>query len=169
MKVELDERKLMNSMDRTRRIGLLMLCVTAIGEGVGLVGIVLHLDFGDPLHRLLLFISILIYFTLGGVQPEYAHLVDAANRHDVYSMVVHGFRNPIVSASYIAAMLVLGVHLQHGAASLFQTLGVNHETYNAMIRVGSLGLVVVIVVANSSIPILVMTGVIPPIPPAGGP
>ena len=67
MKVELDERKLMNSMDRTRRIGLLMLYMMAIGEGVGLIGIALHLDFSDPLHRLLLFITILIYFTLGGV------------------------------------------------------------------------------------------------------
>jgi succinate dehydrogenase / fumarate reductase cytochrome b subunit len=102
----------------------------------------------------------LLHFTLGQVQPEHAHLVDAADRHDVYSMVVHGFQNRIVSASYIVAMLVLGIHLYHGVASLFQTLGINHESYSVMIRVGSLGLVAIIVIGNCSIPILVMAGVI---------
>jgi succinate dehydrogenase / fumarate reductase cytochrome b subunit len=114
----------------------------------------------------------LLHFTLGAVQPEHAHLIDAGNRHDVYSMIVHGFQNPIVSASYIVAMLVLGFHLQHGAASLFQTLGVNHETYNAMIRGGSLSLVAIIVIGNCSIPVLVLAGVISPVSqvsPLGGP
>ena len=108
----------------------------------------------------------LLHFTLGQVQPEHAHLIDAADRHDVYSMVVYGFQNRIVSASYIVAMLVLGFHLHHGVSSLFQTLGINHESYSVMIRVGSLGLVAIIVIGNCSIPVLVMAGVIAPV---GGP
>ncbi len=108
----------------------------------------------------------LLHFTLAVVQPEYAHLVDGAGRHDVYLMVVYGFQNRLVSASYIVAMLVLGVHLYHGAASLFQTLGIHHDSYRAMIRIGSFAFVAIIVIGNCSIPILVMAGVISPI---GGP
>ncbi len=42
---------------------------------------------------------------------------------DVYSMVITAFSNPIVSATYIFAMLVLGLHLSHGISSVFLTLG----------------------------------------------
>src|SRR5262245_57522785 len=49
-------------------------------------------------------------------------------RHDVYSMVINGFRNPVVSALYLLAMAVLGLHLWHGASSMLQTLGLNSRT-----------------------------------------
>ena len=66
MKVALDEGKLMNRIDRLRRIGILMMWIMAIAEIVGLVGLLLNIDVGDPLHRLLLFIAILIWGTLSG-------------------------------------------------------------------------------------------------------
>lgn len=107
----------------------------------------------------------LLHFTFGRVQPEYASLIDHRARHDVYAMMVYGFQNPWVSGSYVVAMLVLGLHLAHGASSLFQTLGFNHETYHALIRLLSFALVAAIVIGNCSIPILVLAGVISP---AGG-
>ena len=104
----------------------------------------------------------LLHFTFGAVQPEHAGLIDGQNRHDVYSMMVYGFQSLPVAASYVVAMLVLGVHLHHGAASLFQSLGINHESYNGLIRAASLALVAIIVIGNCSIPILVQVGVIVP-------
>jgi succinate dehydrogenase / fumarate reductase, cytochrome b subunit len=84
--------------------------------------------------------------------------VDA--RHDVYSMVVSGFRNWLVSVSYLVAMAFLGLHLWHGGSSFLQSLGLNGFGYARV--VGSVGpvLAVVVVAGNCSIPLSVMLGII---------
>ena len=112
---------------------------------------------------LLLFVFViyhLLHFTFGLVQPEYFDLRDAAGDRDVFEMVVYGFQNVWISGSYVAAMLVLGFHLDHGAKRLFQTLGLNHESYNSLIQVAASGLILMLVLGNASIPILVLAGVI---------
>ena len=37
-------------------------------------------------------------------------------------------------ALYVVSMLILGFHLWHGFGSAFQTLGLNHLKYNAVIK-----------------------------------
>ena len=72
----------------------------------------------------------LAHFTLLLVDPGYANYhTDLHGRevHDVYRMVIVGFRNPFVSLFYIVAMALLAFHLSHGVASLFQTLGVTDQ------------------------------------------
>lgn len=101
-----------------------------------------------------------LHFTLGAVDPEAFRFVDAQGRHDVYSMVVRSFQKPWLSASYIVAMVGIGFHLVHASRSLFQTVGVNHESYNGAIRLVSHGVVALFVLGNCSFPILVLTGVI---------
>lgn len=59
---------------------------------------------------------------------------DELGRHDAYTMVIEGFRQPAIAISYIAAMLVLAVHLGHGLSSLFQTFGINNKKYNFLFR-----------------------------------
>jgi len=56
-------------------------------------------------------------------------------RHDVYSMVVNGFRNPFASVAYLVAMAVLGLHLWHGASSMLQTLGLNSRPWGKTVSV----------------------------------
>ncbi len=102
----------------------------------------------------------LLHFTFGVVQPENFGSVDPAGRHDVYAMIVNGFRNPWVCGSYVIAMNVIGFHLFHGARSLFQTVGINHTSYNGAIRGATLALVALFVIGNCSLPILVYAGVI---------
>lgn len=73
----------------------------------------------------------LAHFTLGWVKAaqigggyyHYLDLRDAHGRHDVYAMVVDGFRDPGIAALYLASMVALWLHLWHGASSLFQSLG----------------------------------------------
>jgi len=102
----------------------------------------------------------LLHFTFGVVQPEDFGFRDSAGDQDVYAMVVLGFQNVWISASYVVAMLIVGFHLSHGASSVFQTLGINHESYNALIKLAARGLVLVLVLGNASIPILVLSGFI---------
>jgi len=65
----------------------------------------------------------LLQFTIRVTNPEYQHLVDSLGRPDVYSMVILGFRNPIISGFYVLAVGLLCYHLSHGISSMFQSMG----------------------------------------------
>jgi succinate dehydrogenase / fumarate reductase cytochrome b subunit len=104
----------------------------------------------------------LAHFTLGVVQPEAHHLTeklaDGSVRYDVYSMVVLGFRNPVVAGTYIVAMVLLAMHLHHGASSLFQTLGLNDTRWNPLVSKVGPAVAVVVGVGNASMPLAVLAG-----------
>lgn len=100
----------------------------------------------------------LAHFTFGAVQPGAHALLDARGRHDVYGMVVAGFRNPWILASYILAILLLGAHLAHAAQSALQTLGVRYEHGNRIVPIAALGLVAAITFGNLAVPVLVYLG-----------
>ena len=73
----------------------------------------------------------ILHFTVGLVQPETFHLHDAKHRIDAYTMFVRGFQQPWVYGIYFAGMLLLALHLGHGAASWVQSLGWRHPKYPA--------------------------------------
>jgi succinate dehydrogenase / fumarate reductase cytochrome b subunit len=100
----------------------------------------------------------LLHFTYGVIEPPGSAFAEARSRLDVHAMIVLSFRNPWISASYVVALGLLGLHLLHGAASAFQTFGVQHDSYSALIRGTCLALVAALVLGNCSIPILVYLG-----------
>jgi len=93
------------------------------------------------------------HLTLGSVGPVF----DAKN---VYGNVVAGFRVWWISAFYIVGMIALGLHLYHGAWSLFQTLGLNHPLYNRLRRWFATGFAVIVVVGTIAIPVAILAGVV---------
>jgi succinate dehydrogenase / fumarate reductase cytochrome b subunit len=78
----------------------------------------------------------------------------------VYNNVVASFERVPVSVLYIVANLALGVHLYHGAWSLFQSLGVNNPSINWLRRGFAALFTAVIVGGNISFPIAVLTGIV---------
>jgi succinate dehydrogenase / fumarate reductase cytochrome b subunit len=82
---------------------------------------------------------------------------------DPYGNVINGFRVPAVSLFYIIAMLLLCLHLRHGLASIFQSLGLHHPRYASGIKTAAALVATAIFFGFVSIPIAVMTGVIPQI------
>ena len=80
----------------------------------------------------------LAHFTFGVVDTSAysmeATLDNGRVVHDVYSMVVLGFRNIIVSLFYIIAVVFLGLHLKHGIHSMFQSLGIHGKKFTPMIQ-----------------------------------
>lgn len=101
----------------------------------------------------------LAHFTFGWVGSE--PMLDARGRHDVYGMIVHGFQQPWVALTYVAANLLLGLHLVHGAQSFLQTIGLRHETYDALLRGCLYTVVFAVVVGNCLVPVLLYAGVMP--------
>lgn len=102
----------------------------------------------------------LLHFTFGATHPEHAHLTDAAGRHDVYSMVVLGFRIPAVAAVYVIANAILAVHLSHGIGSLFQTVGVGNPRYHRLLDRAGPAIAGALFLGYVSIPIAVMLDIL---------
>jgi succinate dehydrogenase / fumarate reductase cytochrome b subunit len=102
----------------------------------------------------LLFIAYhLADFTWGWLNPGF-------ERGEVYRNVAASFSNPIVALFYIAANLALGVHLYHGAWSLFQSLGVNRPGFNPWRRAFAIAFTVITIGGNLSFPIAVQLGIV---------
>lgn len=101
----------------------------------------------------------LAHLTFGVVGPQ-SHFHDGgAHVHDVYGTIVAGFRNPAFSATYILSMIVLGLHIYHGAWSFLQTLGVSHPGINCLRKRAAAGLGIVIAAGYIAIPVAVLLGV----------
>jgi succinate dehydrogenase / fumarate reductase cytochrome b subunit len=100
----------------------------------------------------------LAHFTFGWLAPAQFDLRDAAGRHDVYAMVVLGFRVPAIAVSYVVAQAVLAMHLSHGLSSAFQTLGVTHPRL-AFLKAGfGKAVAAVIFLGNVSMPLAALFG-----------
>ncbi len=82
--------------------------------------------------------------------------VTREKQHDVYSMVVHGFKNPVVTSLYVLAMVFLGMHMYHGVQSSFQSLGVSQPKWQTGLRVFGHSLTLLVVVGNIFIAVAVM-------------
>ena len=95
----------------------------------------------------------LLHLTTGAVHPNF---VEA----DVYHNVISGFRVWYVSVIYIVAMLMLALHLYHGAWSMFESLGVNHPKYNRLIRFLATILTAIVAAGFIAIPAAVLMGFI---------
>jgi len=104
----------------------------------------------------------LLHFTLGIIGPGGTAFAEAHERLDVYAMVVQSFRSPLIAGTYVIAMLLLGLHLLHGAASAFQTFGVRHESYDAFIRGACYAVTGVLALGNAAIALLIVLGRVSP-------
>ena len=82
------------------------------------------------------------------------------DKKQVYDNVVRSFERVPVSIFYIAANLALGVHLYHGAWSLFQSLGWNSPRFNHWRRMFATAFAAVVVIGNVSFPVAVLAGIV---------
>ncbi|MBK8700392.1 MAG: succinate dehydrogenase cytochrome b subunit [Saprospiraceae bacterium] len=53
---------------------------------------------------------------------------------DLYTKVAESFKVLWIVVAYLIGLLALAIHLYHGFASAFQTLGLNHSKYTPVIR-----------------------------------
>jgi succinate dehydrogenase / fumarate reductase cytochrome b subunit len=95
----------------------------------------------------------LMHFTWGN-----AHHAFVAG--DAYGNLVRGFQVAPVAIVYIAANLLLGLHLYHGLWSLFQSLGATHPSYNAFRRYFAVAFSIVVSAGFISVPVAVLVGAV---------
>lgn len=93
----------------------------------------------------------LLHFTLGVIGEGEIHLPDGS--HDVYTMVTHSYKNIYIVVSYVVAQIILGLHLAHGASSVFQSLGLNNKRWITKTRFIGPALGALVAMGNSSMPL----------------
>ncbi|MEO6628269.1 MAG: succinate dehydrogenase cytochrome b subunit [Aquihabitans sp.] len=81
-------------------------------------------------------------------------------RGSAYGNVDNSLSRIPVALLYIAGNIALGIHLFHGAWSLFQSMGWNNPRFNPMRRNFAVGFAALIVIGNVSFPIAVLTGIV---------
>ena len=102
----------------------------------------------------------LLHFTFRVTHPSISHLRDSLGRHDVYAMVVLSFRQWPISLAYVLGVACLSLHLSHGMASAFQSLGFSDErTMPRLARAGRI-LALAMFIGYASIPVAVWLGLI---------
>ena len=97
----------------------------------------------------------LLQFTAGYIHPQSQFIPG-----DVYHNVVAGFQVWWVSAWYIFAICLLGLHLSHGLWSMFQSVGLAHPRLSPYLRTTARAVAILIVLGYISIPISVLLGFI---------
>ncbi len=74
---------------------------------------------------------------------------------DVHAMLVAGFQHPIVSLFYLVAIALLCLHLSHGMAAMFQSVGVQEGIWRTRLELGAKVLAAVLFAGYAAIPIAV--------------
>jgi succinate dehydrogenase / fumarate reductase cytochrome b subunit len=105
----------------------------------------------------------LAHFTVRVTDPRFLLLkADPLNRYDVYSMMVYGFQNYLVSAFYILGLFLLFLHLSHGSSSFFQSLGLNNKNLEPRLAFWGRLFAWLLFTGYTSIPVAVLLGLIKP-------
>jgi succinate dehydrogenase / fumarate reductase cytochrome b subunit len=87
------------------------------------------------------------------VFPGYEHLKP-------YENIVRGFQNPAISAFYIAAIIMLMLHLRHGVWSMFQTMGFAHPRYTPKLKLFASVFALLLGIGFIIVPVAVLLGFI---------
>ena len=82
---------------------------------------------------LALLVFIPIHVAMFKYGPEYSY--GTTGIRDLYRLEVENFSSPVAVALYVLAMVVVGLHLWHGVASSFQSLGLSGPRFTPAIRV----------------------------------
>src|SRR3990167_9323817 len=102
----------------------------------------------------------LLHFTFRVTNPDLSQGVDALGRHDIYTMVVRSFQHTPIALAYIAGRAFVCLHLSHGVASAFQTLGLTTERTIPVLSWFSRLFALAVFLGYCAIPVAVLSGVV---------
>jgi len=107
----------------------------------------------------------LLHFTTHvAISPDLAAGVganfDPLQRPDVFKMVVLSFQTFLIALVYLAAMVILLLHLAHGIQSFVQSLGANNDRTLPLFEKVGRGLAFVLMLGFALVPITIFFGMI---------
>lgn len=96
-------------------------------------------------HGLIILAFIIVHLATFKYGPYYETQVNGVVMRDLHRMVIEAFSNPIYTAWYILALVLLFFHLQHGAASIFQSIGFLERKMQKGIKIFALVYAIIVV------------------------
>lgn len=97
--------------------------------------------------------SIIFIFLVLHLQTIWYTFNFGGEERSLFTILVEWFRTPWYSVLYVIAMFLLGMHLNHGFESAFQTFGWNHNKYTPLIKALALIYSIIMAAGFASIPI----------------
>lgn len=91
---------------------------------------------------------------------DFRVLHDAKHRHDIYAMMILGYKQPLVSLFYVVGIGLLCLHLSHGVSSMFQSMGWKNKAYGVFLDKFAILAALVIFLGYISIPAAVLFGLV---------
>jgi succinate dehydrogenase / fumarate reductase cytochrome b subunit len=102
----------------------------------------------------------ILHFTSGNIDPIGAFAkAHSSEDIDVYGMVIASFQHLPTTIIYSLAMILLCMHISHGASSLVQTLGLRSCSEKCRDKIGP-ALAIFLLIGNLSIPLSIYFGFI---------
>lgn len=95
----------------------------------------------------------LITFKYG---THYSAVYDGVEMRDLHRLIIEVFQSPAYVAGYLVCLVLVGIHLYHGVASSFQTLGINHPRYTPYIKKFGYTYAIIVALGFISQPLYVM-------------
>jgi succinate dehydrogenase / fumarate reductase cytochrome b subunit len=97
----------------------------------------------------IVFIFLVIHLRSFYFPSRFAHEINPS----MYALVKTAFSSPVYSLFYVFAMALLGFHLRHGFQSAFQSFGIKHTKYAALIEAVAVLFWLIIPILFASMPI----------------
>lgn len=79
--------------------------------------------------------------------------IDGNGLKDMYTIVINSFDQVWYTLVYIVCLVILGLHLNHGFQSAFQSMGLNHPKYTPIIKKAGTAFAALITIGFLSFPI----------------
>ena len=99
--------------------------------------------------------SVILFFLVVHLKQFFLpyRITDGLDGKTIFEVTRDAFANPWYVALYVVSVILLGLHLNHGFASAFQTLGLRHPNYYKGIQLLGMFLSVFMTVGFASMPI----------------
>jgi succinate dehydrogenase / fumarate reductase cytochrome b subunit len=106
------------------------------------------------------FIVAFVLFHLAHLTWGYQIVDEPFIEGDIYSNMLNGFRTGWVSVVYVTAVSLVGIHLLHGAHSMFESLGLRHRRIESWLFGFAKVVALVVGVGLALAPIAVIFGMV---------
>lgn len=91
---------------------------------------------------------------------EPTRMYDGEAYKDMYAIVSEAYKQLWIVVVYLIGVVLLGLHLNHGFQSAFQSLGLKNKTYAPLISNIGRGFAIIMTIGFASFPILFFLGVV---------
>lgn len=100
-----------------------------------------------------IFVFLLLHLKTFKFGPWYETIENGVIVRDLHRLTLEIFQSPVYTVFYVVSMGLVFLHLRHGVSSAFQSLGVNHPSYNRFITAFGLFVAIALGLGFAFIPV----------------